>query len=193
VVSFKNLKQKRYADKVKNGVLAGRNKRAVWSISTKPFHGAHFAVFPQDIPETIIKSSCPEYVCEKCGKPRKSIYVEEIVERKPSIRKIAEINNVSESSVFRTNAVKIKTLGGLTDCGCGGGFKSGTVIDIFMGSGTTALAAEKLNRNWIGIELNEKYCEMAVERINATCKPEPLLFDIDANDVNYSIYKQGEL
>ena len=110
---------------------------------------------------------------------RESIYAEETVERKPSIRKIVEINNVSESRVFRTNAVKIKTLGGLTDCGCGGGFKSGTVMDIFMGSGTTALAAEKLNRKWIGIELNKKYCEMAVTRINAIEKPEPLLFDVD--------------
>ena len=179
VMKFKTLNQKRYADKVKNGGTAGRNKRAVWSISTKPFHGAHFACFPQDIPETIIKASCPEYICEKCGEPREAIYAEETVERKPSIRKIAEINNVSESSVFRTNAVKIKTLGGLTDCGCGGGFKSGTVIDIFMGSGTTALAAEKLNRKWIGIELNKKYCEMAAARINVIEKPEPLLFDVD--------------
>jgi len=38
----------------------GRNKRTVWSISTKPFKGAHFAVFPPDIPEICIKAGCPE-------------------------------------------------------------------------------------------------------------------------------------
>ncbi len=34
-----------------------------------------------------------------------------------------------------------------------------------MGSGTTALMAEKLNRKWIGIELNKEYCEIAKKRI----------------------------
>lgn len=38
----------------------GRNKRTVWSINTKPFEGAHFAVFPPDIPEICIKAGCPE-------------------------------------------------------------------------------------------------------------------------------------
>ena len=40
-----------------------------------------------------------------------------------------------------------------------------TVLDCFMGSGTTALACEKLNRRWIGIEISEKYCEIAKKRI----------------------------
>ncbi len=39
------------------------------------------------------------------------------------------------------------------------------VIDLFLGSGTTALACEKLNRRWIGIEISEKYCEIAKKRI----------------------------
>ena len=39
------------------------------------------------------------------------------------------------------------------------------VLDPFIGSGTTAIACEKLSRKWIGIEINPDYCEIAKERI----------------------------
>ena len=41
-----------------------------------------------------------------------------------------------------------------------------TIIDPFLGSGTTALACLEFNRNFIGIELDEKYLNIAIERIN---------------------------
>ena len=40
-----------------------------------------------------------------------------------------------------------------------------TIIDPFLGSGTTALACLKYNRNFIGIELDPKYFEIAIQRI----------------------------
>ncbi len=40
------------------------------------------------------------------------------------------------------------------------------VLDPFLGSGTTALVACELERRFLGIELNPKYCEMAVKRIS---------------------------
>ena len=40
-----------------------------------------------------------------------------------------------------------------------------TVLDFTMGSGTTGVAAKNLNRNFIGIELDDKYFEIAKERI----------------------------
>jgi len=50
---------------------------------------------------------------------------------------------------------------GWTDCGCNAGWEAGIVLDPFMGSGTTAIVAQGLGRNWIGIELNPEYIEMA--------------------------------
>lgn len=41
----------------------------------------------------------------------------------------------------------------------------GVVLDCWMGSGTTALVAEKLNRRWLGIELNPDYCEIIRNRL----------------------------
>jgi len=41
----------------------------------------------------------------------------------------------------------------------------GIVLDPFMGSGTTAVAAENANRQWVGIEISKKYCEMTEARI----------------------------
>ena len=40
-----------------------------------------------------------------------------------------------------------------------------TVLDFTMGSGTTGVACENLRRNFIGIELDEEYCEIAANRI----------------------------
>src|SRR5690606_28083797 len=47
----------------------GRNKRTVWSIPTKPFKGAHFAVFPPDLIEPCILAGAPEKACPHCGAP----------------------------------------------------------------------------------------------------------------------------
>ena len=87
-----------------------RNKRSVWTITTKPFKEAHFATFPEDLVRPMILAGCP---------------------------------------------------------------KGGIVLDPFMGAGTTGLVAKKLGREYLGIELNTKYVEIANKRIGGI--PELLL------------------
>ena len=48
--------------------------------------------------------------------------------------------------------------------------KNDTILDCFMGSGSTGVACVNTNRNFIGIELDEKYFEIAKERINEVSK-----------------------
>lgn len=44
-------------------------------------------------------------------------------------------------------------------------WKDDTVLDCFAGSGTTGVACMKLNRNFVGFEISEKYHKIAVDRI----------------------------
>jgi len=46
--------------------------------------------------------------------------------------------------------------------------KNGIVLDPFMGSGSTAVAAKQLKRNYIGFEISKEYCDIAEQRIEKT-------------------------
>jgi DNA modification methylase len=51
----------------------GRNPGDFWTIPTRPFAAAHFAVFPERLCEQPIKAACPSEVCVKCGAPRRRV------------------------------------------------------------------------------------------------------------------------
>lgn len=44
----------------RRGFTGTRNRRSVWTVTTKPYSGAHFAVMPPDLVEPCIKAGCPE-------------------------------------------------------------------------------------------------------------------------------------
>ena len=46
--------------------------------------------------------------------------------------------------------------------------KKGTVLDPFMGSGTTGVASKNLSREFVGIEIDPEYYKIAESRINNT-------------------------
>ncbi len=138
----------------------GRNKRTVWKIPTKPYPGAHFAVYPNDIVETPIKAGCPEFICKKCGKARETIY-----KKSGQFQRRWSKNNAEGSPYGKQDSMQNTYNTELSNCGCKAGWKSGIVLDPFIGSGTTAVVAKQLGRQWIGIELNPEYKKLAEKRL----------------------------
>lgn len=59
---------------------------------------------------------------------------------------------------------------------------SGVVLDPFMGSGTTGVACAKMGRKFIGIELNEKYFDIACKRIEAAYNQPDMFVNIEKKE-----------
>jgi DNA modification methylase len=165
---------KTYSGKIWNPSTMGRIKRAVWHISTKPFAGAHFAVFPQQLITPMILSGCPKQICNKCGFISKRNYDESRIATRPGLTIRDDVKSridndpnadfhKSDWSKYRFRPMRIPT--DLTSCGCNVGFTSGIVLDPFSGAGTTALTARSLNRHFLGIELNADYVNMSNARL----------------------------
>jgi len=62
--------------------------------------------------------------------------------------------------------------------------KQGIVLDPFMGTGTTAVACIKLNRNYIGFEINTEYCKIIEKRIRKIKRNPPLFTEIEKNNTD---------
>lgn len=145
----------------------GKNCGDVWTITTKPHPFAHFACFPEELAERCIKAGCPSQVCNKCGKPRERII--EVEHNKTATRGQQRYSNASIANPqqdtnggFPRAQVKLVEW---SDCGCNEGFSGGVVLDTFMGSGTVAVVAKNLSRQYLGFELNENYIKIAERRL----------------------------
>lgn len=147
-------------------IMQGRNMRTVWDIPTQPSSIPHFAMYPEALVERMIRAGCPEFVCNKCGKAREKIYKInnlDLSKRPTEKDKLSKIQDIKSSNLRAEKEIKEI---GLTDCGCNAGFSGGIVLDPFAGAGTTCVVAKRLKRNYIGIDIFPKYCEIARKRID---------------------------
>jgi site-specific DNA-methyltransferase (adenine-specific) len=55
-----NCEQRQDNDRRDMTPTIDRNRRSVWTVSTKPFSGAHFATFPPDLIEPCVLAGCPK-------------------------------------------------------------------------------------------------------------------------------------
>ncbi len=122
----------------------GTNPPDVWLINSDGYDGDHRAVFPEELPARCINITTPDRVCKQCGKPYdKEVHVE-------------DGTILSPGGDYATYEPR---------CNCDADHQPGVGFDPFLGSGTTAVAAANNGYEWAGVELSEKYQELARERI----------------------------
>lgn len=118
----------------------GKNPGDVWRLAVSGYRGPHFATFPVSLAQRMIQAGCPEQRCSECRTAYK--------------RPVRRLGAVATRLALRA----------MCDCDAAG--EPGLVLDPFIGSGTTAIAAETLGRDWLGIELNPDYVALATDRID---------------------------
>jgi site-specific DNA-methyltransferase (adenine-specific) len=121
----------------------GKNPGDVWKLASSNYRGAHHATFPVNLAERAIAAGCPEARCGNCRLPWKR-------------RTIRSLGGTAVRGALGPT------------CSCSAPSEPGMVLDPFFGAGTTAVAAEQLHRDWLGIELNPDFAELAERRIQDT-------------------------
>lgn len=157
-------------------VTATRNKRSVWTITTKPYRGAHFATFPPELPELCIGAGTSAYgVCQHCGAPwsrvtesANPIHDGETAtkyDEKSTAGRLAKLRQAARERGEEYSNNRI-TVGWSPGCQCPDNVPTAArVLDPFGGAGTTSLVAERLGRDSVLIELNPQFAELARDRI----------------------------
>lgn len=126
----------------RSGHPLGKNPSDVWRLGSSSYRGSHFATFPAELVRRPILAGCPPRVCVGCGEPwRRSAAPVVFVDGRPMARPFVS-------------------------CGCGAATRPGLVLDPFGGSGTVAEVACSLGRDWLLIELNSDYAELARVRLD---------------------------
>jgi DNA modification methylase len=128
------------------GNARGKNPGDVWTVTTPTDRLGHQATFPAGLIERPVLATCPERICVQCD---------------------AAWTRPTRIVSKRTNEGMRHTreAGELRRCQCFAPTRPGIVLDPFMGTGTTALVAERLHRDWLGVELNPAYARLAKRRI----------------------------
>ena len=145
------------------GHRLGKNPGDVWQIASANFHGAHFATFPPGLVERPLLATCPELICDTCSTPfhrKVRLRREEIGPNRPRGRSEPRVHRYDRRyTVIRQRGPL------LPGCTCATTASPGVVLDPFFGAGTVALVAERHGRDWVGVEINADYAELALNRI----------------------------
>jgi len=134
-------------------------------VNSKSYSEAHFAKFPEALIRPMILAGTSEKgCCSKCGAPWGRI-----IEKTGHVNK-REPAHVPFNCPTKTDSTGWKpTTRGTNNwrptCSCDAEIKPCVVLDPFIGSGTTAVVAAKLGRNFIGIDLSSEYCEISEKRL----------------------------
>jgi DNA modification methylase len=156
----------------------GANARNWWVIPTHAFPEAHFATYPPELVERCIRAGTSERgCCAACGAP----YVRQMQATGGILGKSwhdHSADKVKGNAAFgignaardgRAPEYQRTTTGWRASCQCSADVQPCTVLDPFLGSGTTALVADRLQRHCIGIDLSLTYADMAQRRIEQDC------------------------
>ena len=188
----RGLEQERWPSKLTDGTPA-RNRRSVWTVTTKPYKEAHFATFPPDLIEPCILAGTSERgECPSCGRAWVRVVGDTSIKEHDgetdtayktgsAANRLALLRQAARERGEEYTSHK-KTLGWSPSCSCidesdhNGPFEpvSQTVLDPFNGSGTTGAVSLKHGRDYIGIELNPKYITLTEKRLS---KVQPLLLE----------------
>ena len=171
-------------ENLRDAVEAGQTKRNMrnwWLLGPEPFPESHFAVFPTEIPRrAILAGTSAKGCCPKCGAPWDRVGERE---SRPNVvtgvlREVGGRPHRNPGGGVGNDARKASDIGWRPTCRCAAGAPiAATVLDPFLGAGTTALVADRLGRNCIGIELSPDYVAMGERRLRADA---PLFLELAA-------------
>ena len=149
------------------GHLLGKNPGDVWRLPTASYKGAHFATFPEVLVERPILATCPVRVCSACGTPWEhapgKIFI--LGKRLPAGSDPHVRRYPGRWQVLRQRGELEQR------CQCDSPSRRGIVLDPFFGTGTTGAVAERLGRDWLGIEISEEYAALAWKRLRGQPAP----------------------
>lgn len=149
-------------------VNTSRNRRSVWTVNPAQYSGAHYATWPPDLVEPMIKAGTSEHgCCPKCGAPWERIIEKGFTSHDSDTDSDYDEGTTANRLALLRQAARAngeeysnsdKTIGWQPTCGCDAGDPIPcTVLDPFVGSGTTLVKARELCRSGIGIDLSFQY------------------------------------